>query len=63
VRNPLSEALNDVVYRRAVLPAGLDCFSHGHVESPEEISDGVRALVRGNQGYTVSLTADEGVLD
>ena len=29
----------------------------------EEIFDGVRALVRGNQDYTISLTADEGVLD
>ncbi len=67
VRNPLSEALNDAVLRRVAgaqaYQRGLDYFSHGHVKSLEEISDGVRALVRGNQDYTVSLTSDEGVLD
>ena len=67
VRNPLLEALKDAVLRRLAgrqsYQRGLDYFSHGHVESLEEISDGVRALVRGNQDYTVSLTADEGVLD
>ena len=67
MRNPLSEALNDAVLRRVAggqsYQRGLDCFSHGHVKSLEEISDSVRALVRGNQDYTVSLTADEGVLD
>lgn len=42
---------------------GLDYFSHGHVESLKEIDGGVRALVRGTQDYTVSLTPDEGVLD
>src|SRR5262249_22926757 len=42
---------------------GLDYFSHGHVESLEETADGIRALVRGNQDYAVTLTSDEGVLD
>jgi len=59
--------MNDAVVRRLAgaqsYQRGLDYFSHGHVESLEETADGVRALVRGNQDYTVSLTADDGVLD
>jgi len=67
VRNSLSQALNDAVLRRLAgaqsYQRGLDYLSHGHVESVEEISEGIRALVRGNQDYTISLTSDEGVLD
>src|SRR5215472_5857602 len=67
VRSPLSQALNDAVLRRLAgaqsYQRGLDYFSHGHVESLEDISDGIRAIVRGNQDYAVSLTSDEGVLD
>src|SRR5207237_6621559 len=42
---------------------GVDYFSHGHVESLEDQGAGVHAVVRGNQDYTVMLTADEEVLD
>jgi len=59
--------MNDAVLRRLAgaqyYQRGLDYFSHGHVESLEESSGGVRALVRGNRDYTISLTADDGVLD
>src|SRR5713226_1023440 len=59
--------MNDAVIRRLAgaqsYQRGLDYFSHGHVESLEDRGDCVRALVRGNQDYTVTLTADDGVLD
>ena len=65
--NGLSEAMTDAVVRRLAgaqfYQRGLDYFSHGHVESLEAANGGVRALVRGTQDYTVSLTPDEGVLD
>lgn len=68
MKSILSQALTDAVIRRLAgaesYQRGLDYFSHGHVESLEEDSeDNVRALVRGNQDYAVTLTADEGVLD
>jgi uncharacterized Zn finger protein len=65
--NGLSQAITDAVVRRLAgaqsYQRGLDYFSHGHVESLKEISGGVHALVRGNRDYTVTLAADEGVLD
>lgn len=42
---------------------GLDYFSHGQVESLEDRGSSIRAVVRGNQDYTVTLAADDGVLD
>jgi uncharacterized Zn finger protein len=42
---------------------GLDYFSHGHVETLENLDTSVRAVVRGNHDYTVTLLADDGVLD
>ena len=67
VSNTLSRAINDAVVRRLAdaqsYPRGLDYFSHGHVESLVDGDDGVRAVVRGNQDYTVTLAADDGVLD
>jgi uncharacterized Zn finger protein len=67
VQSALSQALTDAVIRRLAgaqsYQRGLDYFSHGHVESLEETTDGVRALVRGNQDYAITLTADDGVLD
>src|SRR5215467_11766302 len=67
VSNSLSRAINDAVVRRLAdaqsYPRGLDYFSHGHVESLVDGDDGVRAVVRGNQDYTVTLAADDGVLD
>jgi uncharacterized Zn finger protein len=67
VANTLSRAINDAVIRRLAdaqsYPRGLDYFSHGHVESLVDGDDGVRAVVRGNQDYTVRLAADDGVLD
>lgn len=63
----LSQAMTDAVVRRLAgaqsYQRGLDYFSHGHVETLEDDSDGVRAVVRGNQDYTVTLTGDDGVLD
>jgi uncharacterized Zn finger protein len=65
--NALSRAVNDAVIRRlAGMPSyqhGVDYFSHGHVESLEGHGGRVHGVVRGNQDYTVSLAADEGVLD
>jgi uncharacterized Zn finger protein len=59
--------MNDAVIRRLAgaqsYQRGLDYFSHGHVESLEDDGNDVRAVVRGNQDYTVTLTADDGVLD
>jgi len=67
VSKPLSRASNDAVIRRLAdaqaYPRGLDYFSHGHVESLVEVYDGVRAVVRGKQDYTVTLAADDGILD
>src|SRR5713226_4564788 len=65
--NALSRAMNDAVVRRLAgaqsYERGLDYFSHGHVESLEDRGESVHAVVRGNQDYTVTLEADEGVLD
>jgi uncharacterized Zn finger protein len=65
--NEMSGALNDSVVRRLAgeqsYQRGLDYFSHGHVESLEDGGGSVRALVRGNQDYVVTLAADDGVLD
>ena len=62
-----SRAMNDAVIRRLAgaqpYQRGLDYFSHGHVESLEKRGGSVHAVVRGNQDYTVTLTADDGVLD
>jgi uncharacterized Zn finger protein len=59
--------MNDAVIRRLggaqSYQRGLDYFSNRHVESLEYHSGGVRAVVRGNQDYTVTLAADDGVLD
>jgi uncharacterized Zn finger protein len=59
--------MNDMVIRRLAgdqsYQRGLDYFSHGHVESLEDVGSSIRAVVRGNQDYTVTLAADEGVLD
>jgi uncharacterized Zn finger protein len=59
--------MNDAVVRRLAgaqsYQRGLDYFSHGHVETLEGDDNGVRAVVRGNQDYTVTLTSDGGVLD
>jgi uncharacterized Zn finger protein len=65
--NRISMALNDAVIRRLAgtqfYERGLDYFSYGYVDSLEENAEGLRAVVRGNRDYTVTLTADEGVLD
>ena len=59
--------MNDAVIRRLAgaqsYERGLDYFSHGHVESLEDRGESVHAVVRGSQDYTVTLEADEGVLD
>jgi hypothetical protein len=63
----VSTANTDVVVRRS---AGVrsfrreyDYFRHGHVESLENDGDCIRAVVRGNQDYTVALSSGEGVLN
>ncbi len=62
-----SRVMNDAVVRRLAgaqfYQRGLDYFSHGHVESLEDDDNGVRAVVRGNHDYCVTLTSDDGVLD
>jgi len=67
VPDHLSKALNDAVIRRLAgvqsYQRGLDYFSHGHVESIEDRAGSIHAVVRGNQDYTVTLTADDGVPD
>jgi uncharacterized Zn finger protein len=67
VPNNLTGSINDAVIRRLAdaqsYQRGLDYYSHGHVESLEDRDESVRAVVRGNHDYTVTLTADEGVLD
>jgi len=65
--NPLAVAITDAVIRRLAdeqtYNRGLDYFTHGHVESLKELSDGAAAVVRDEQDFPVMLTADEGVLD
>ena len=65
--NHLAGSINDAIIRRLAgaqsYRRGLDYYSHGHVESLTDRDEGVRAVVRGNQDYTVTLEADEGVLD
>ena len=67
VPNNLAGSINDAVIRRLAdaqsYQRGLDYYSHGHVESLEARDESVRAVVRGNHDYTVTLAADEGVLD
>lgn len=59
--------MNDAVVRRLAgdrsYQRGLDYYLRGHVESLHEHADGVRAMVRGNDDYTVELSSDEGMLD
>jgi len=61
--NPSHRVMDDAVIRRLAggqsYQRGLDYFSHGHVESLEDDGDTVRAVVRGNQDYTVTLEADD----
>jgi len=63
----LAQAMKDAVIRRLAgarsYQRGLDYFTHGQVESLEDRGGSVRAVVRGNQDYTVTLAADDGVLD
>src|SRR5260370_25461587 len=63
----LAGSINDAVIRRLAdaqsYQRGLDYYSHGHVESLEDGGGSVHAVVRGNQDYTVTLAADDGVLD
>src|SRR5712691_3862330 len=67
VPNSLTGSINNAVIRRLAdaqsYQRGLAYSSHGHVESLEDRDESVRAVVRGNQDYTVTLAADEGVLD
>jgi uncharacterized Zn finger protein len=59
--------MNDAVLRRLAADRsyqrGRDYYAHGQVESLEADSGSVRALVRGTHDYTVTLSADEGILD
>src|SRR2546422_2736303 len=67
VPNNLAGSINEAVIRRLAdaqsYQRGLDYYSHGHVESLEDRDESVRAVVRGNQDYSVTLAADDGVLD
>src|SRR5258708_6849175 len=63
----LLKATPDPVLRRLAgdqsYNRGLDYFKHGHVESLESIEGSLRATVRGEKSYAVTLAADEGMLD
>lgn len=63
----LSGAISDAVIRRLAgdrsYQRGFEYYLHGHVESIEERADCIRAVVRGNQDYTVELLSDDGMLD
>ena len=65
--NTLSQALTDAVVRRLAgersYQRGMDYFSRGYVESLEDRCGSVHAVVRGSQDYTVTLAAEDGVLD
>ena len=67
VSSELSRAMNDAVIRRLAgdrsYQRGVEYYRHGHVESFEEDAGRVRAVVRGNDDYTVELSSDEGLLD
>jgi uncharacterized Zn finger protein len=67
VPDNLSSALNDMVIRRLAdertYQRGSDYFSHGHVESLDDDSSTVRAIVRSTLDYTVTLTANDGLVD
>jgi uncharacterized Zn finger protein len=67
VETELNRALNDAVIRRLAgersYRRGYDYYQHGHVESIEAEGTAIRALVRGDQDYAVTLSSDDGVLD
>ena len=62
VPNNLAGSINDAVIRRLADPQsyqrGLDYYSHGHVESLEDRDESVRAVVRGNQDYSMRRPVD-----
>ena len=59
--------MNDAVLRRLAgdrsYQRGQEYCAHGHVDSIESEAGVIRAVVRGNYDYTVTLSADEGILD
>src|SRR5260370_1395331 len=63
----LEQAMTDAVIRRLAgadsYQRGREYFSDGRVESVEQRADPVRALVRGNQDYAVTLASGDGGLD
>ena len=63
----LAKAITDAVVRRLAgersYQQGLDYFSGGHVESLEDLEGSVRAVVHSDLNYTVTLAANDGVLD
>ena len=66
-KSPLAGVLNDAVVRRLAkepgYTQGLDYFAYGHVQSLEERSGRIRALVRDRQRCAVELSAEDGMLD
>jgi uncharacterized Zn finger protein len=67
VPSDISHAINDAVLRRLAggrsYQRGRDYYTHGHVDSIESDAEGIHAVVRGTNDYTVTLSADEGILD
>lgn len=63
----LKRSLNDAVVRRLAgersYRKGYDYYQHGHVESLQAEANSIRAVVRGSQDYTVTVSSDDGILD
>ena len=63
----LAQLLTDSVLRRKAgarsYQRGNDYYCHGHVESVENCKNGIRASVRGQFDYEVTLTVVNGGLD
>jgi hypothetical protein len=63
----LSQLLTDAVLRQKAgakaYQRGREYYMHGHVESVEKHGEGIRASVRGQFDYTVTLAVTNGVFD
>jgi uncharacterized Zn finger protein len=67
VKSELERALTDVVVRRlakdGAYERGYDYYLHGHVTSLQAEPKSIKATVRGDRIYEVTLHSDDGLLD